>query len=153
MESHLWKSSKKEGVWGFPFIQPVVAAGSSATSGCLSCKILGSLCNTPVLCDTQIHYRLGCDVDWHRIAALASPHASRQQTAPWEHHGLAVLAWPGISQTCSILLIRSLLPYQMKVPNCYFLNRHVSMIFNEGEDVGKEKANIRNCLWILQSRT
>lgn len=49
--------------------------------------------------------------------------------------------------------IRNLLPYQMNVPNCSFLNRRLSVVFNEGTDLGKEAANVKKCLWFLQCQT
>lgn len=153
LESRLWKS--KEGVWGFPFIQPVAATGSLATCGCLYCKILETLCNIPVHSDMQFHYRLIRDKD-RQLPQENVPHIPPVQPGSKQHHSSIMTTWAAAQDSPSshdlefhrhaaLCLIRGSLPYQIDVPNCYFLNRCITVIFNEGGDVGKEEANIRNC--------
>lgn len=117
----------------------------------------------PILKNTFFFSPFNCILLWN-YSVLAC--WATQPSPTWEHRYSEQLkttpvflkSWQSLHdlelrRRAAFCSIRNSLPYQMNVPNCCFLNRRLSVIFNEGANLGKEVANIKKCLWFLQCQT
>lgn len=132
-----WKSSKKGGV-GASLWSSLLWLQAALPPGVVHPAEFWRTFNTPVHSDMQFHYRLKYNEDW-QLPKESSPHtlphgqaANSTMEASWQN-GLLLPAWQSLHELefhrlAAFFLIRSSLPYQMNVLNCYLLKRHLSVI-------------------------